>query len=367
MTLTLLTVASDPEQARLSRDCVSRLHERAHPSTRTCPCGQTAGAVHRPASRAPSRTRAPNVAGMEEILELAHRQGYITAAQARALGGHEHTLGRLTAQGRLQHPSRGIYLTAEERTPGQAHALLSRALLGADPFALASHHSALALHGVALFGVPWSQVHLIEGRPGSRARRGRHRHVLRDGDASTCVDGCRTVGVPLALAQVAARFGVTAGLVSLDNALATGLCRTDDVAQIVSSGRLRRGVASARRALELADGRAESPGESRLRAIIADSPWPFDVQVNVGGPGAGYVVDLLVAGLVVVEFDGAVKYAGAEGRSALVAEKVREDFIRSLGYGFMRVMWPQLDYPVTILRTLYDHVRLARAQRAGRA
>jgi very-short-patch-repair endonuclease len=271
----------------------------------------------------------------------------------------------MVSNGQLERHTRGIYLTPGDRHRPDTHALLTRAFLDDDPFAYASHHSALALHGVALFDVPWRQIHLIERRYTSRGLIGHHRHVLRPGDTVTEVDGYRTVGVPLALAQVAARFGVTSGLVSLDNALARGLCTRDDVETIVKSGRLRRGVVSARRALELADGRAESPGESRLRAIIAETKWKYDLQVNVGGPGYGYRVDMLVEGVLVVEFDGKVKYAGADGREALVAEKVREDYIRSQGYGFMRVIWQDLDDPSSIRRRLFNNLLLARAGRAA--
>lgn len=300
-------------------------------------------------------------------MDLARRQGYITAAQARSLGANEHTLGRLADAGALDHAVRGIFLVPDQRHPRETHALLTRATLDGDPFARASHHSALALHGVALYGVPWLQVHLADPRHSSRGRAGRHRHVLRADDAWTEVDGYRTVGVPLALAQVAARFGVTAGVVALDNALADGRCTADDVAAVVGSGRLRRGLTFARRALALADARAESPGESRLRTIIAGSPFAYDLQVNMGGPGSGYRVDLLVADVLAVEFDGGQKYEGADGKKALVAEKVREDYIRKLGFGFLRVTWPQLDYPTAILRSLHSLVLAARITRAASA
>jgi acyl dehydratase len=47
-------------------------------------------------------------------------------------------------------------------------------------------------------------------------------------------------------------------------------------------------------------------------------------------------VDLLVGARVVVEFDRAVKYGGAEWRAALIAEKRREDALRVLGFGGAR-------------------------------
>jgi very-short-patch-repair endonuclease len=84
--------------------------------------------------------------------------------------------------------------------------------------------------------------------------------------------------------------------------------------------------------------------------------------------GSGVVVarvDHLVDERVVVEFDGLVKYAGAEGRDALAAEKAREDLLRSLGYEVVRLTWADLDRPQRVdalVRAARDRAR-ARAQR----
>jgi len=45
---------------------------------------------------------------------------------------------------------------------------------------------------------------------------------------------------------------------------------------------------------------------------------------------------------IVIEFDGQQKYDAATGRSALIAEKAREDEIRSDGYAFVRFVWSDL-------------------------
>ena len=48
---------------------------------------------------------------------------------------------------------------------------------------------------------------------------------------------------------------------------------------------------------------------------------------------------------VVIEFDGRVKYEGRDGAQALAAEKRREDRIRALGYGIVRLTWRDLSNP----------------------
>lgn len=41
-----------------------------------------------------------------------------------------------------------------------------------------------------------------------------------------------------------------------------------------------------------------------------------------------------------------MKYSGADGRQALVAEKRREDRLRDLGFQVVRVTWAELDRPI---------------------
>ncbi len=63
----------------------------------------------------------------------------------------------------------------------------------------------------------------------------------------------------------------------------------------------------------------------------------------------------------VLEFDGLVKYSGADGREALVAEKRRKDRLRDLGFQVVRVTWAELDRP-----TLLQHrIQAAFARTTG--
>jgi hypothetical protein len=47
-----------------------------------------------------------------------------------------------------------------------------------------------------------------------------------------------------------------------------------------------------------------------------------------------------------------VKYAGADGREALVREKRREDALRALGFRVVRLTWADLRRPERILAML---------------
>ena len=107
------------------------------------------------------------------------------------------------------------------------------------------------------------------------------------------------------------------------------------------------GLSTARAALDLADGLAESPGESRLRVLLTRLGIEFVAQHWVRtSAGRHYRVDFYLPALgVVLEYDGRVKYAGdnagldggRSGQESLIAEKRREDDLRLDGFGVGRV------------------------------
>lgn len=291
------------------------------------------------------------VQGMNELLDLAERQGFVTARQASRMGLPPYALTRLVSDGRLARGVRSTYLVPDgTRTLEQTHALLTRAVLDNDPFSVASHHSALALLDVPLFGVPFDVIHLADARKSTRIRESVHRHVLRTDDVVGEAQGCRILDPALSASLLAARFGVEAGLVSMDALLRTGTCAPEALLAVVEGGRIRRGLVRARTAVQLADGRAESPGESRLRLIVSGSPWRYDLQVQIGE----YRVDLLLEKRLILEYDGRGKYQSGDD---LFKEKLREDWLRSRGYGFLRVVGAHLGYPVTLRSRIADELR----------
>ena len=96
------------------------------------------------------------------------------------------------------------------------------------------------------------------------------------------------------------------------------------------------------KAIGFADPGAESPGESRLRVLLANEGLPPPtLQATLVAADGEFVarVDFLFEDeRVVVEFDGQTKY-GDGAAETVVAEKWREDRIRELGYIVVRVSW----------------------------
>ncbi|MEP6651128.1 MAG: DUF559 domain-containing protein [Lapillicoccus sp.] len=82
--------------------------------------------------------------------------------------------------------------------------------------------------------------------------------------------------------------------------------------------------------------------EAEQQVPIYDDQGRFDARVDF----------LIRAEGVVVEFDGVLKYEGAQGRDALVREKRREDALRALGFRVVRLTWSDLYHPERVLAML---------------
>lgn len=136
------------------------------------------------------------------------------------------------------------------------------------------------------------------------------------------------------------------GLVTLDE--------LDDAADRV----VGRGSFVAQRVVGAVDGRAESPGETRLRHTLRLMGYRVTPQFVIRDGRFTSVVDLLLDDYdVAFEFDGFVKYGRPDPFSTfptsadvVVAEKCREDHVRELDYGMGRVIWSELDDLVALRR-----------------
>ena len=251
-----------------------------------------------------------------------------------------------------------------------------------------SHITAAALHGLPLIDHVPSRAHVMARQAtsgGSNAAVMRHRDrwdgsaVELDGFrvtslARTVVDVARTCRRTTALACADAALRAVAavpGTGSLDLGAAERL--RSECRQMLADARAARGVRAAREIVELADPRAESPGESISRLHILDLGFD-DVRVQVAirvAGGALFRVDLGFAG-VLGEFDGRSKYldpARRGGRTAeqvLLDEKRREDLIRAAtGQRVLRWGATEVATRDRFARFLASHgIRLPRARAA---
>ncbi|MGW5075947.1 hypothetical protein [Rhodococcus sp. NPDC004095] len=265
--------------------------------------------------------------------------------------------------GRFTHASVFLDLDAEAR-----HRLLVEAVLDvASREAVLSHQSAAVVHGFDLWNTALSRVHLTRNRTsGGSCTSWRHVHsVPLPPEDVTTVDDLRVTTPARTVVDLAATLGFEQALVAADHAVHSRSVSLAGIAAALASDRKHAG--RVRRVLDLVDGRAESVGESRSRALFIREQLPLpDLQATLHSEKGVRLgrVDFLLDG-VVGEFDGRIKYgrlvpAGELSEEVLWAEKKREDAIRDAGWQVVRWTWDELATPAVIVDRVMRAVARAR-------
>jgi hypothetical protein len=215
--------------------------------------------------------------------------------------------------------------------------------------AVVSHQSALLLHGVAVSELELARVHVTRLTGSGRSGDSVCQHAARPPVCEWAeVDGVRVTSGARAVVEAIRATSYPVGVSVVDLALRLRVATVEQLSDALELFANRPGIRSATWAVQFADGRAESVGESRLRVLLAELGLPAPIpQAEIYDTAGRLVarVDFLLSDWgVVVEFDGAVKYGGGTP-AALIAEKVREDRLRDLGYEVVRATWPDLDHP----------------------
>jgi hypothetical protein len=264
-------------------------------------------------------------------------------------------LHRSRAWTRLQ---RGAYIIGDPELSARARHLLqanaTMAVLRAP--ATLSHASAAALHGLPLWRVPLQRVHITRHPPARSDQGTRLRsHVARLPEQDVVeVSGYSVTTVARTVVDLARWLPFGPALVVADAALADGATTRDELSAVLDASSGTRGSRSAARVVASADGRSESVGESRSRALMIELDLPLpDLQVEVRSE-SGVLVGRTDFGWreqrLLGEFDGRIKYGrllrpGQTPGDAVFEEKRREDALRDQNYGVVRWVWQDLDQP----------------------
>ena len=131
-----------------------------------------------------------------------------------------------------------------------------------------------------------------------------------------------------------------------------------------------KGAPSARRALEMASPRAESPAESFSRGhMLLAGIVPLELQHRVfDADGVERRLDFLLAPGLAGEVDGMVKYDGPQGPARLRGEKSRDLLLERVDVRPLR--WTGVEVfrdPVAVVRLVGRTIAQHRAARAGRS
>ncbi|MGX5654243.1 type IV toxin-antitoxin system AbiEi family antitoxin domain-containing protein [Geodermatophilus nigrescens] len=278
------------------------------------------------------------------------RSGVFTAREAVAAGYRPDEIRAELSARRWCRLRRGVYIGARDLRDGEGdeprrHAVDCFAVLaslGAGP--VVSHDSAARLHGVVL---PRDAEAVVRLTDEGQWRRGRGyvvaRATLTAGEVGS-VHGLPVTTPARTLVDCAREWDMADSVVAMDAALHGRLVDPADLRAAVLRATHWPGIGDAARALGLADGRAESPLETRgrLALLAAGLPAP-DLQAEVHGP-RGFVARVdgwYEEAAVAVEFDGRVKYSephgGRDPGEVLWREKRREDQVRELGIRVVRL------------------------------
>lgn len=288
---------------------------------------------------------------MHPLLRAAadRQHGVFTAAQAvRAGHGHDE-IRVLIASGLWVRLRRGVYVTAEDlagRGRADHRTACWAALLFLDrPGAVASHASAARLHGLPVWRGLDTTVRLTDPALW-RAGRGFRVNAAGIGpDEVTRLDRLPVTSVARTLVDCAREWHLDDATVAMDAALLAGSTTREQLLHTVAGQHSWPGTPRARRAIELTDGRAESPLETRGRLRLVGAglrPDELQVEIRIGSRLVAVADAWYEDAAVVVEFDGRVKYTDPwrdrDPRQVLWEEKRREDELRSLDIRVVRVV-----------------------------
>lgn len=260
-------------------------------------------------------------------------------------GFTRHALSQKVSRGDIVRIRRGVYVPAQtwssflpsERYLAQlvAH---SKAIGDRTVF---SHLSAAALYGFAQLAVP-ERIHVAAPRSRAHSSPGVTVHGLTSkphklagipvtSALQTVVDSCRVLDLRHAL-------------VLADSSLRTGVLYPDLTAQL----RQASGRASSRlhRLADLVNPLSESAGESLVVYFLDQYGFPpCQQQVWVEGGGRRYRPDFMWPEyMIIVEFDGNIKYAGANREQVFGQQNEREAWLRARGYNVVRTNWHEVVY-----------------------
>lgn len=284
--------------------------------------------------------------------------GYLLRSQIIELGGTDRLIRSACGRGVLRRVRVGTYMFSDvwaHLDPTARHVVVARSVIDKlPPGAVAlSHQTVAAVHGLALFDVDLSTVHLtrLDTGPG-RIEAGVVHHDRPRGDPQLLdLDGVPVVSAERAMWEVACRTSMRGALVVMDSALSNGLVVPDQLAD--TSGRYAhwKGSRAARLMARIADEGAETPGESLMRFVCFEHNLPRpETQVEIHDENGTLVARTDLGWQFhrhVGEFDGLRRYLrdlrpGENASDVVIREKVREDAIRRLDRGVSRAIWNEV-------------------------
>ncbi|GIJ79770.1 Transcriptional regulator, AbiEi antitoxin, Type IV TA system [Micromonospora phaseoli] len=288
--------------------------------------------------------------------------GLVTAAQALSAGYTRNRIRHLVRSGRWTRVARGRFLPMPELDLlRRRRARIRAAVDSLGRGAVAVLDTAAELHGVAGLRAT-ATIHVSvppdSPRPQRRSDPGLVVHQLTLGPTDVdLVAGIPVTNAVRTFADVILRAGRYPAVCVLDSALNRQLITEAELAAIPPLISGRRGAVAARRCLVEADGRAESPLETRTRLRCVDGGVPPDVLQLEVRDDDGYLLGIGDLGWrrsrVIAEADGRAPHGTPQ---AVFEDRIRQNRLINAGWKVLRFTWSDTlrpDYiPETVRRAL---------------
>jgi hypothetical protein len=298
----------------------------------------------------------PQLAVPLSVSEPARRRlGIFTTADLAARGVTEREVRTATRTGAWVRLRSGVFVSASDLAEIQR----TQRRPGLDALAVTTvlDRPSAVLSGVTaawVWGLPRPRgtadvVQLTDPRRWRSGRGWRMTRAALPADEVTVRGAYRVTTTARTLVDLARNWPEIHAVAALDAALLRGLTTREQIGRVLARQVNVPGIPRAVRALELADGRAESWLETCGRLTFAAQGLPpFVPQVELWVDGRllkvadGWYAEAALA----VEFDGRIKYRhpgfGRSPEQELWEEKRREDLLRSVGVRFVRVVMDDL-------------------------
>ncbi|MDI6630290.1 MAG: hypothetical protein QME72_21440 [Rhodococcus sp. (in: high G+C Gram-positive bacteria)] len=278
----------------------------------------------------------------------------VRRSEALANGFADHELRALYERGGWVRLVNGVYVPSSrlaELSEHERHRLLIDAILPTiSGDHVVSHRSAALLHGLPLPRGGFDKVHVTRNRHGGGRKNSAIIVHCAPSGPRVMLDGIAVTSLARTVVDLGRTESTLSAVIAGDAALKS--CDPDEIDAELRGARGWKGVARARRAVRLMDGRSGNPGESQSRLMLREAGFDPEPQVEIYDDDGNFVarIDWLINGIVVAEFDGKLKYTeylqpNERPGDVVFKEKLREDEIRGLGYPVVRWTWADLARP----------------------
>ena len=296
---------------------------------------------------------------MDQALQLIADTGVALRREMIALGATDRELAASLRHGVLRRVRQGAYTTPDRWdtvTNVARHKLMCTAVMRSlGPRVALSHTSSLVMQNVPVWAANLDVVHVtrLDGGIG-RTDAGVHHHEgeVREAELVTTAGGLAATCAARAVIEHGTLHSIESALVSADAALHMGRCSDQELAEQHASMEHWPGTLRTHLVVRLADGRSESPGETRSRYLCWRHGLPapelqFEVYDELGQL-VGISDFAWPEHRLLGEFDGRMKYGrgltpGQDPSEVVFNEKRREDRLREITqWAMIRLIWSDL-------------------------